>query len=131
MGNMLNYNYFSHKHKYKDMFRSVQPDAERLQEFIQTYPSLSNIQQEFEVPKKIQKAIDGSDGVNQLPVEPATGKIAKDKDGEDMTLIPKTRCEFEMGEKLSKIKAIRGLTPKKDVKLSFGGSFNAVSTIVV
>ena len=46
-----------------------------------------------------------------------------------MTLIPKTRCEFEMGEKLSKIKAIRGLTPKKDVKLQFGGNFNAVSVL--
>jgi hypothetical protein len=32
-------------------------------------------------------------------------------------IVPKTSFEFEMGEKLSKIKAIRGLTPKKDMPI--------------
>ena len=61
----------------------------------------------------------------QLPVNDEGG-LVKDRDGEEMTLLPRTRCEFEMGEKLSKIKAIRGLTPKKDVKISLGSGFSAL-----
>ena len=63
----------------------------------------------------------------QLAIDPVTGKLMKDKDGDDMTFLPRTKCEFEMGEKLSKIKAIRGLTPKKDVKIQLGTNFSAVS----
>lgn len=44
------------------------------------------------------------------------------------TLLPRTTYEFEQGEKLAKIKAIRGLTPKKDVKIQMSNAFSAVST---
>jgi hypothetical protein len=32
-------------------------------------------------------------------------------------ILPRTTFEFEKSEKLSKIKAIRGLTPNKDLKI--------------
>ena len=83
------------------------------------------------MPAQLQKLINGSDMASQLAIDPQTGKLMKDKDGEDMTFLPKTKCEFEMGEKLSKIKAIRGLTPKKDVKIQLGTNFSAVSTAII
>ena len=41
-------------------------------------------------------------------------------------IAPKTSFEFEMGEKLSKIKAIRGLTPKKDMPIQLNNLLNAL-----
>ena len=49
------------------------------------------------------------------------------KSGAAETLLPRTTYEFEQGEKLAKIKAIRGLTPKKDVKIQMSNTFSAVS----
>lgn len=48
------------------------------------------------------------------------------KSGNVETLLPRTTYEFEQGEKLSKIKAIRGLTPKKDVKIQMSNTFSAL-----
>lgn len=40
--------------------------------------------------------------------------------------MPRTTFEFEKSEKLSKIKAIRGLTPNKDLKIQLSDSLKAL-----
>lgn len=101
---------------------------ELVTEFAATYPKLASISQGKGMPTDVQLVINQCEIASQLPID-ERGNIAKDRDGEEMTLLPRTRCEFEMGEKLSKIKAIRGLTPKKDVKISLGSGFSAVSNL--
>lgn len=104
--------------------RAAQMD-QLVADFAATYPSLAGISQGKGMPTDLQKTINKAEVAGQLPIDDKAN-LLKDRDGDEMTLLPRTRCEFEMGEKLSKIKAIRGLTPKKDVKISLGAGFNAL-----
>ena len=42
-------------------------------------------------------------------------------------ILPRTTKEFEKSSELGKIKAIRGLTPKKDIQISVSNKSNSVS----
>ena len=43
MNNILNYNYFSHKHHNKELFKTAQPNAADIAAFIESAPKLSKI----------------------------------------------------------------------------------------
>ena len=112
LSNMLIYNYEAYKTKCKGLSTSQDEDAVRQAaagEIKVEMPSLANIEQDEQhgLVAELAGVIKKCPEAAQLRVRGTSAD----------TLLPRTTYEFEQGEKLSKIKAIRGLTPKKDVKI--------------
>lgn len=81
------------------------------------YPRLSDVPQEEKHPLvgDIQKALRTNEyDENGIPQK----KVS--------CVLQRTTFEFEKSEKLSKIKAIRGLTPNKDLKIQLSDSLKAL-----
>lgn len=62
-------------------------------------------------------------------------EVSKDKDGQAKPkascILPKTTFEFERSTQLAKIKAIRGLSPNKDIEVKLSDKSCSVSNILI